>query len=163
MAVLLDKQTQACVQMGIDVVCPRHNASCCLTALLCLNTSDGVRLSEASIIGLFVWQTCIPNTNQANGICAFGPKAQIRVARFAFGLHVCRIYGQRYVVYEISSMKDVFIRKLNIVNIVVISLRSVHRDAEKCIKIPWYCLFLQLDVIPESKSNPPTHPYNCCR
>ena len=34
------------------------------------------------------------DTNQANRICAFAPKAQMRVARFVFGLNVCRINYQ---------------------------------------------------------------------
>ena len=79
-------------------LCPRwRNLFIYLTALLWLDTCDSVRLSEASIIGLFVWQRCIPNTNQANSIWAFGPKAQMRVAWFVFGLHVCRTNGQRYL------------------------------------------------------------------
>ena len=85
---------------------------------LTIDTRESVRLSEASIIGLFVWQTWIPNTNRANSICALGPKAQMRVARFVFGKHVGRTNGQRYLPL-ISVVENIFVEgwvipKLNI-------------------------------------------------
>ena len=45
------------------------------------------------------------------------------------------ILASNYHGMKISSMKDGFIHKLNIM---VTSLRSVHRDADMCIKIPWH-------------------------
>ena len=44
---------------------------------LCWYARDWVRLSEASIIFLFVWQTCIPNTILATLICAWALEAQM--------------------------------------------------------------------------------------
>ena len=63
------------------------------------------------------------------------------VASFMFGLHVCRTNAQTilasdYPGMKIALMKDGFIRKLNIM---VTALRSVHRDAEKYIKVSRYC------------------------
>ena len=51
-----------------------------IIALLCVFAPDSMRISEASMIISFVWQTLIPNTNLATRICAWAPKTQMLLA-----------------------------------------------------------------------------------
>ena len=70
---------------------------------------------------------------------AFGPKAQNycelldRIWQACLPIKWPTTLDSNYRGMKISSMKDGFIHKLNIM---VTSLRSVHPDAEKCINIP---------------------------
>ena len=82
-----------------DIHEDRHESS---NAHLCL----GPRRTNA-VIGC---------TNQANIICAFAPKAQMRVAIFVFGLYVCRTNASMMLAcnsrgLKLSTLKDGFIRK----------------------------------------------------
>ena len=99
-----------------------------------LDTSDSVRLSEASIIALFIWQTLFVwqtnKTNQANTILRFSTKCtnascSILVRSKCLPNKWPTIVASNYRGMKISSMKDGVIHKLNIM---AISLRSVHRD-----------------------------------
>ena len=74
---------------------------------------------------------------------------------YMFAEQMATILASNYHGMNISSMKDGFVHKLNIM---VTSLKSVHQDAEKCIKVPRHCSFLQQDAMAELMSNPQLTP-----
>ena len=107
--------------------------------------------SEASIIGSFVWQTCLPNTNLAVKVtltCACALEAQMLLADARIRPIAFVPLDQKHK-YELldSYLANMFAKQMatdtflqlprneNIckLNIMVISLRSIHRNAEKCI------------------------------
>ena len=82
-----------------------------------------------------------------HSICDFGPKEEMRIVRSTIRVRsTClpnkwpTILASDYRGMKISSMKEGFIHKLNSM---VILLKSVDRDTEKCIKVPCYRALLQ--------------------